>query len=339
MGQFPLHPFIVWVVHALGFCAGAIGTETDGSIVSPAAMNGIVGIKPSVGLVSRAGIVPISASQDTAGPMTRSVRDGVLVLATIAGSDARDTITAAAGIDFSDLEASLDSFSLRGVRLGVARTYADYHDRVDALLEDALEALREAGAEIVDQVELTAAGTIREHERIVMEYEFKQGLNAYLAERDDRTLVRSLADVIDFNEAHAGTVMPHFHQDILHSAEARGSLTDAAYLEARAQSLELAARDGMDAALSTHRLDALVAPTTSPAWLIDWVCGDNRKGSAACPPAVCGYPHVTVPMGFVEHLPVGLSIFSGAFRDCDVLRIAHAFESATGHRRAPPVHS
>jgi len=322
---------------ALGFCAGAIGTETDGSIVSPAAMNGIVGIKPSVGLVSRAGIIPISASQDTAGPMTRSVRDGVIVLSVIAGADARDSATAAAGITFSNLEASLDVFSLQRTRLGVARAYAGYHDRVDALLDDALDALLEAGAVIIDPVELPAVDAIREHERIVMEYEFKHGLNAYLAERDAQTPVRALADVIAFNDAHASAVMPYFGQDIHHGAEARGPLTDAAYLKARKQSLELAARDGVDAALAAHRLDALIAPTTSPAWLIDWLCGDNRKGSAACAPAVCGYPHVTVPMGFVEHLPVGLSIFSGAFRDCEVLRVAHAFESVTGHRRAPPM--
>ncbi len=325
------------VAVALGLCAGAIGTETDGSIVSPASMNGIVGFKPSVGLVSRAGIVPISASQDTAGPMARCVRDAAALLCAIAGPDALDPATTGAGAGVRQLEASLVAADLRGVTLDVASTYAGYHDRVDRLLADAVEGLRDAGACVIDEVELPRADAIREHERIVMEYEFKHGLNAYLAARDDSTPVRSLSDVIAFNAAHCETVMPHFAQEIHLSAEARGPLTDPAYRAARDRSLAAAAREGIDAALQSRGLDAILAPTTGPPWLIDWVCGDNRSGSAACPAAVCGYPHVTVPMGFVEHLPVGLSIFSGARRDAEVLRIAHAFETITAHRRAPRV--
>jgi amidase len=317
------------VAVALRYCAGAIGTETDGSIVSPASMNGVVGIKPSLGLVSRAGIIPIAASQDTAGPMTRSVRDALLLLAAIAGADPRDPTTAA-GVAVADalsgLARDLDGAGLRGVRLGVARSYAGYHDGVDALLEDALSALRGAGAEIVDEVPLTPGDTLREPEQVVMEYEFKHGLEAYLRTRDDTLAVRDLAGVVRFNEDNAQTVMPHFGQERHLAALSRGALTDPDYLTARERSLALAARDGIDAALSLHRLDALVAPTTSPAWLIDWICGDNRKGSAAAPAAVAGYPHVSVPMGCVRHLPVGLSIFAGAMQDATVIRIAHAFE-------------
>ena len=253
------------VAVALGYCAGAIGTETDGSIVSPSAMNGIVGIKPTLGLVSRAGIIPISASQDTAGPMTRTVRDGAIMLAAIAGADVRDPATTLSGSLSMDFESATQDTDLRGVRLGVARAYTGFHDRVDALFEAAIRALREAGAEIVDEVELTAADEIRVHERVVMEYEFKHGLRDYLATRDAATAVRTLADVIAFNLAHGDAVMPYFAQEIHVQAEQRGPLSDPQYLRAREQSLRLAARDGIDAALSAHRLDALIAPTTSPA--------------------------------------------------------------------------
>lgn len=323
------------VAVALGYCAAAVGTETDGSIVTPAAMNGIVGIKPSIGLVSRAGIIPIAASQDTAGVMTRTVRDGAIMLAAIAGTDPRDSATSTCASP--DFAAALENRGLRGVRLGVARTYTGYHDRVDQVLETAIVALRDAGAEVIDEVALTAADVIRVPERVVMEYEFKHGLSAYLASRDDRTVVRTLDDVIAFNTDHAHTVMPHFAQEIHQRAQQRGALRDAQYLLARAQSLALAARDGIDAALTRHRLDALIAPSTSPAWLIDWIGGDNRRGGAATPAAVAGYPHVTVPMGYVEQLPVGLSIFAGAGADRHVIRIAHAYETITSHRQPPLV--
>ena len=325
------------VAVALGYCVAAIGTETDGSIVVPASMNGIVGIKPTVGLVSRQGIVPISHSQDTAGPMARSVRDAALVLMAIAGPDREaraslgalapespDGVGHAPGFDLNDLEA----VRLDGVRLGVARAYTGFNPRADALFESALARMRGEGATVVDPVPLPPAEAIRPHERIVMETEFKVGLNAYLATRPPGQTVSSLAELIGFDRDHAETVMPHFGQEILESAEARGGLEGAEYRAARATSLRLAATEGIDAALAAHDLDAIVAPTTTPAWRIDWLCGDNRKGSAAGPPGVAGYPHITVPMGRAAHLPVGLSFIGAAFTDWKLAAIARAFERA-----------
>jgi amidase len=325
------------VAVALGYCAGAIGTETDGSIVGPSSMNGVVGIKPSLGLVSRAGIVPIAASQDTAGPMTRTVRDGAIVLAAIAGADPADSATSIVQSMPLDFETDLQRTDLHGIRIGIARGYAGFHDRVDAVFESAIVELRAAGVEIIDDVDLTPADVIRPHERVVMEYEFKHGLQRYLATRDNNTKVRTLEDVIAFNRRNASTVMPHFAQEILEQSQCRGTLIDAHYRHAREQSLILAAREGIDTVIGQHRLDALLAPTASPAWLIDWVCGDNRRGGAACPAAVAGYPHVTVPMGYVEHLPVGLSFFAGAFSDREVIRIAHTYEVNRGHLEPPRV--
>lgn len=323
------------VAVALGYCVGAIGTETDGSIVSPSAMNGIVGIKPTVGLVSRAGIVPISASQDTAGPMTRTVRDGALMLTALVGADPRDAATAGADTRAIDFAADLDTATLVGKRIGVARSYTGYHPGADACLEAALDALRDAGATVVDEVALTPPEIIRPFERVVMETEFKAGLQAYLATRPAGQTIATLDELIAFNDAYADTVLAHFGQEILEASAKRSGLDDPEYLEARRQCLRLTREEGIDAALGKHRLDALVAPTTSPAWLIDWIDGDNRKGGCACPPAVAGYPHVTVPMGFVKHLPVGLSFIGRAFADAKVIALAHAFECHTRARRAP----
>jgi amidase len=322
------------VAVAAGFCAGAIGTETDGSILSPCSMNGLVGIKPTVGLVSRAGIIPIAASQDTAGPMARSVADTALLLAAIAGTDPADPATAAADRQARDHRAALDPAGLEGVRLGVARAYCGFHERADRLLEDAIGELKKAGAMVIDPIELPPADEIRPAERLVMETEFKHGLQAYLEAAG--TPLRDLADLVAFNRAHAATVMPHFGQEILESSLGRGGLDEPAYREALATCRRLARAEGIDAALARDRLDAIIAPTTTPAWLIDWLCGDNRRGGASCPSAVAGYPHITVPMGRVEHLPVGLSFFAGAFAESMLIRMAFAFEQRTRHR-CPPV--
>jgi amidase len=322
------------VATALGMCAAAIGTETDGSIVSPSAMNGIVGIKPTVGAVSRSGIIPISHSQDTAGPMARSVRDAALVLAAILGSDPGDAATAQADTRVALSRGDLDANALRGARLGVARSYCGYHDRLDTCFEAALRALRDCGATIVDPVHLAPMTDIRPHERVVMETEFRAGLNAYLAARSPAPPIRDLEALVIFNAANAQRVMPHFDQDILESCLTRGGLDGAEYRDARSACVTLAAVDGIDAALRDHRLDAILAPTTTPAWLIDWVAGDNRRGSAACAPAVAGYPHVTVPMGQVAGLPVGLSIMGAAWSDWRLMNFAHSFEQHT-HHRAP----
>lgn len=321
------------VAVAAGFCAGAIGTETDGSIVSPCSMNGLVGIKPTVGLVSRTGIVPIAASQDTAGPMARSIADAALLLGAIAGTDPADPATAAADRQRADYRLALDPVGLEGVRLGVARAYGGYHERVDLLLEDAIAELKRAGAMVIDPVELPSADEIRPAERVVMETEFKHGLQAYLAAADAGP--RDLGDLVAFNRAHTAQVMPHFGQEIFESALGRGGLDEPAYRDALATCRRLARSEGIDAALARDRLDAIIAPTTTPAWLIDWLCGDNRRGGASCPSAVAGYPHITVPMGRVDHLPVGLSFFAGAFAESSLIRMAFAFEQRTRHARPP----
>jgi amidase len=321
------------VAVAAGFCAGAIGTETDGSILHPCSMNGLVGIKPTVGLVSRSGIIPIAASQDTAGPMTRTVADAALLLSAIAGADPGDPATEAADRQRRDYRAALDPARLDGVRLGVARAYCGYHERADRLLEEAIGELKKAGAMVIDPTLLPSVDEIRPSERLVMETEFKHGLNAYLEAAN--TGVRDLGEVIAFNRAHAAKVMPHFGQEILEASLERGGLDEPAYLEALATARRLARKDGIDAALARDRLDAIIAPTTTPAWLIDWLCGDNKRGGASCPTAVAGYPHITVPMGCVDHLPVGLSFFAGAFAESKLIRIGFAFEQRTRHRRPP----
>jgi amidase len=321
------------VAVAAGFCAAAIGTETDGSIVHPCSMNGLVGIKPTVGLVSRSGIIPIAASQDTAGPMARCVADAALLLGAIAGTDPSDPATGAANGQRQNYCSALDPAGLTGMRLGVARTYCGYHERVDGLLEEAIAELKKAGAMVIDPVALPAADEIRPAERLVMETEFKHGLQAYLAVRE--TGLRDLGDVVAFNRAHAAAVMPHFGQEIFEASLGRGGLDAPAYRDALATCRRLARSEGIDAALARDRLDAIIAPTTTPAWLIDWLCGDNRRGGAASPSAVAGYPHITVPMGWVEHLPVGLSFFAGAFAESRLIRMAFAFEQRTRHHRPP----
>ena len=314
------------VAVALGYVPAAIGTETDGSIVGPASMNGVVGFKPSVGLVSRAGIVPISASQDTAGPMARSVRDCAFMLNVIVGTDDRDLSVAQADTYQVDYVAALDGIDPSTLRIGIARECSGFHDRVDTLFDQAVAELRAAGVTVVDAVTIGDPAAVRVPERIVMEYEFKAGLNAYLDTREAGTVPADLDALIAFNAAHADEVMPYFGQEIQLRAQNRGRLDDEQYHQARALSVALAANEGIDAALREHQLDALIAPTMTPAWLIDWIGGDNRRGGAACAPAVAGYPHITVPMGLVEHLPVGLSVFSGAFEDLKVLQIANLFE-------------
>ncbi len=324
------------VAAACGFCAAAIGTETDGSVVGPAAMNGIVGLKPSIGLVSRAGIVPIAHSQDTAGPMTRSVADAAMLLAAIAGPDPADPATGGGSGWPVDYTAALRPDGLAGARIGVIRAYGNIRSGVDDVFEASLAVLRAAGAELIDPVDYADLPRLTRAEVEVTSYEFKAGLDTYLAGRGGDVRVRSLDDVIAFNAANAERVMPHFGQDRMVRAVAKGPLTEPAYLEAVATARRLSRADGIDAALAAHGLDALVAPTTSAPWLIDWVNGDNRSFGAAQVPAVAGYPHITVPAGYLRGLPVGLSFIAGAFQEATLLRLAHAFEQATDIRRPPP---
>ncbi len=335
------------VAVAASLAAASLGTETDGSIVCPASLCGVVGLKPTVGLVSRRGIVPISQSQDTAGPMTRSVRDAALLLSVLAGADPEDPATR--GVQVEDYLGALESTDLKGVRLGVARSLFGKHPGADALAEGALEVLRGLGAELLDPVPLPLSDELEGSEYEVLLYEFKDGLNRYLASLGPGA-PRSLAELISFNEAHAASVMPYFGQEHFLTAEAKGPLSEAAYQEARAACLRLSRGEGIDKALREHRLDALVAPTATPAWTTDLVNGDHYSGSASSLAAVAGYPHVTVPAGLVQvenpqalvgryrkdfppevhGLPVGLSFFGAAFQEAKLLRLAHAFEEARG---------
>jgi amidase len=321
---------------AAGLAVIAVGTETDGSIVCPSSANGIVGIKPTVGLVSRSGIIPISASQDTAGPMARTVADAAALLTVLAGYDPQDPATAPLKdrppIDYTR---SLDANSLSGVRIGVMRHYAGFHEKVDAVFEQALAALRARGAVLIDLVEIPNADKLDADEQIVLQFEFKDGLNRYLQTRVGSG-PRALADLIHFNEAHAATEMPYFGQELFLQSNARGDLTDAHYLEAHARARRLAGPEGIDAALAKDHLDVLIAPTMGPAWTTDLVNGDHFLGGGVSTlPAVAGYPHVTVPMGAINALPVGLSFVGPAWSEGKLISYAYAFEQAT-HARRPP---
>ncbi len=322
------------VAVAANLTAVAVGTETDGSISCPAAVNGIVGLKPTVGLVSRSGIIPVSASQDTAGPMARTVADTATLLTAMVGPDPRDPATGTASAAAKDYRAFLRPDALKGARLGIDRSAFGSHEGADAVAEAALITLRELGAELIDEVDLSAVGTVAEEEMLVFMVELKAGLDAYLAEHPAAG-VRSLADVIAFNEAHRDEVMPYFGQELLVMSQAKGDLTDEAYLAARATCLRRARDEGIDKALRDHRLDAIVAPTTAPAWVTDPIDGDRILGLSAGPAAIAGYPHLTVPAGFVHGLPIGLSLYSGAFREGRLLAYGHAFEVATAVRRPP----
>jgi amidase len=316
-------------------CAAAIGTETDGSIVCPSNANGLVGIKPTLGLVSRAGIIPIAHSQDTAGPMTRTVRDAAILLAAIAGVDPRDAATADAGRAPKEYASFLDEAGLRGARIGVARKFFGFHAAVDRIMEGALAEMKRRGAQLVDPADIPHTGEYDESELTVLLYELKADLNAYLASLGPQAPVRTLADVIAFNEAHGAEEMPYFGQDLFIKAQEKGPLTDLAYVEALARNRRLAALEGIDAVMSKEKLDAIVAPTGGPAWMTDLVDGDHFGGGLSTPPAVAGYPHVTVPAGYVFGLPVGISFVGRAWSEPTLIKLAYAFEQATHARRAP----
>jgi amidase len=317
-------------------CAGAVGTETNGSITSPATACGIVGFKPTVGMVSRSGIIPISHTQDTAGPMTRSVADAALLLAGMLGVDRRDaaTRTLAAARSAQAFAEALRPDALRGARLGVLRAMSGSDPRVLAVFDRQLDALRAAGAEVVDQVDIPDNKLLFPDEYTVLLCEFKHDLNCYLKTRHGA--VRSLRDMIAFNERHADVVLAHFGQEDAVRAQATRGLRDDKYVKALPRLLKRA-RVGIDRALKRHRLDALIQPTGGPAWMIDTVSGDvyNWDMSSTTVPAVAGYPHITVPMGFVKHLPVGLSFIGRAWDDARVLGLAFAYEQTTHMLRAP----
>ena len=320
---------------AAGLVPAAIGTETNGSIVCPAAANGVVGFKPTVGLVSRTHIIPISASQDTAGPITRTVEDAALILSVIAGTDPADPATAEADDRRTDYRAALDAGSLAGVRIGVARFLTGYHDGTDAVFEAALADLRAAGAELVEITDGPHMDTIGQTQFTVLLTEFRAGLNTYLASTDPvQVPTRTLADLIAFNEA-TPRELALFGQEYFVQAEATGGLDDPEYIEARDTARRLAGAEGIDRLLSEHDVVALVAPTGGPAWPTDPVLGDNFTGSSSTLAAVAGYPHLTVPMGFVQGLPVGLSIFGAQWDDARILSLGYAYEQQSRAFRAP----
>ena len=323
---------------AANFAAAGIGTETDGSIVCPSSLTALVGVKPTIGLVSRAGIIPISKTQDTAGPMTRTVADAATLLGALAGDDPRDaaTMSVAARRARIDYTKSLRLDALKGARIGVPRRrYFGYSPKADAVVEEALRVLKAQGAVVVDPAEISTAAQLEDCELEILLYEFKDGLNAYLKSSGAKVGVQSLAELIAFNKKEAAREMPHFGQEIFEMAQKKGPLTTPAYRRAlttcRARSRTL----GIDAVMTKHRLDALVAPTVSPAWPIDLVNGDHYLGSSSTPAAVAGYPSVTVPAGFTNELPVGISFFGRAWSEAKLLSYAYAFEQATKARKPP----
>ena len=325
------------VAASANLCALTVGTETGGSIMCPSSSNGIVGIKPTVGLWSRSGIIPISHSQDTAGPMTRTVRDAAILLGGAVGVDPRDEATSRSEGNFhTDYTQFLDSAGLEGARIGVARSFTGFDPRVMALFEDAIQAMRDAGAVIVDPANLPVANWRDELPLIVLEYEFKTDLNAYLATLGPDAPVRTLAEIIEFNERNAELEMPFFGQQRMIASQARGPLTDEVYLNAVRTIQRGNREDGIDALMNEHQLDAIVAPTRDLPWTTDHIKGDRLDGgSSAGPAAIAGYPDISVPMGFVSGLPAGVSFFGRAWSEPVLIRIAYAFEQATQHRRAP----
>lgn len=317
-------------------CAVTVGTETNGSIVCPSTANGIVGIKPTVGLVSRSGVIPISFSQDIAGPMGRTVTDAAIFLGALTGVDSTDSKSLESESHYKqDYREYLDAEGLQGKRIGVWRSRFGFHEDVDAELEKALTAMEEAGAELIDLEEVIEdMNELWGASRIVLEYEFKDGVNKYLESASPATGVKTLADVIEYNQANAAQAMPFFKMEILESSESRGDLSEKEYLDA-VSLIQSRARDGINGTMSKHNLDAIVAPTGGPAWCIDVINGDNFGGGSSSPAAWAGYPNISVPAGYVHGLPVGLSFFGRAWSEGELISIAYAFEQSTQVRKAP----
>ena len=311
------------VATSANLCSVSIGTETDGSIVCPSNANGLVGIKPSVGLVSGAGIIPLAHSQDVAGPLTRTVRDGAIVLGVLAG------------VDYTASLDGNDGNGLRGARIGVARNLFGFDSDVDKLMEAAIDVMRQSGAEIIDAANIRTIALFRTTELEVLKYEFKADLNSYLQSLGSAAPVKSLREIIDFNERNRDREMPFFGQELFLQSEAKGPLSSGEYLAALRASQRLSREQGIDLVMNMDRLDAICAPTGGPAWISDLVHGDHVDGGSAAPAAVAGYPNITVPAGFIQDLPIGISFFGRNRSEPALLRIAYAYEQATRHRRPP----
>jgi amidase len=317
-------------------CAAGVGSETDGSVVCPSSANGLAGMKPTVGLVSRSGIIPISHTQDTSGPMARTVRDVAIMLSAMAGADPEDKATAAsAGKIQPDYTKFLDANGLKGARLGVVRKYFGFNDAVDQLLNNLIDEMKKAGAEIVDPADIPTLGKFDETELTVFLYELKADLAAYLARLGETAQVKSLKDVIDFNEKNKNKEMPYFGQDIFLKSEEKGPLTSKEYLDALANNHKLTRADGIDFVMDKFKLDALLAPTGGPAWLTDLINGDHSSGGSSNAAAVAGYPNINVTAGYLWGLPVGISFFGRAWSEPTLLKIAYAFEQLTKARQKP----
>lgn len=324
------------VAVAANLCAAALGTETDGSLICPAHNNGIVSIKPTLGLISRSGIIPVSHNQDTAGPMTRTVSDTAVLLGALTGFDPRDPVTGSSqGKALTDYTPYLDPDGLRGVRIGVARNFFGFNPDVDQIMETCIAEMKRLGAEIIDPANVETEEKLGKTEVEVFLYDFKADLNKYLGGVSPDLPTHSLKEIIAFNKKNSAKVMPYFGQERMLLAEEKGPLTDPEYIKALETNHRLARTEGIDATLIEHQLDAIVAPTGGPAWLTDWVNGDHHGGSSSSFPAVAGYPNITVPAGYIHGLPIGISFFGGAFQEPTLIKIAYAFEQATQIRRPP----
>jgi amidase len=316
--------------------AAGIGTETDGSIVCPSSSNGLAGIKPTVGLISRSGIIPISHSQDGAGPMCRTVKDAAILLGALTGVDSDDAATVAStGKSQTDYAQYCDPNGLKGARIGVARKYFGFSEAVDALMEQSLDAMKKMGATLVDPADIPTLGKFGDSEFTVLLYELKADLNAYLARLNGNVQVKTLKDVIEFNERHHDQELRYFGQDVFIKAEAKGPLTEKEYLDAVAKNHQLARVEGIDALMDKHQLDAIVAPTGGPAWLTDLINGDHVAGGSSNAAAVAGYPNINVTAGYLSGLPVGISFFGRAWSEPTLIKLAYSFEQATKARQAP----
>ena len=319
---------------AANLAAIGIGTETDGSVVCPSSASGLVGIKPTLGLISRAGIIPIAHSQDTAGPMCRRVTDAAILLSALAGADERDPITKKTKGE-KDYTKFLDPNGLRAARIGVARKYFGFNDATDRLMKESIEAIKHLGAVVVDPADMATTGKYDDSELDVLLFEFKADLNKYLAALPSNIKSRSLADLIRFNEENRDREMPYFGQELFERAQKKGPLTSAAYKKALAKNHRMSRAEGIDAVIAKHKLDAIIAPTGGPVWPTDLINGDHFTGGYSTASAVAGYPHITVPAGMAFGLPVGLSFFGGAWSEAALIKFAYAFEQETKARQRP----
>ncbi|MBF0276930.1 MAG: amidase [SAR324 cluster bacterium] len=324
------------VAVSASLCAAAVGTETDGSIIMPSSACSIVGIKPTVGLIGRSGIIPIAHSQDTPGPMARTVRDAAILLGGLTGIDSKDSASQKnAGKFFSDYTQFLDAQGMNRARIGIARNFFGFQVKVDKIFNAAIEKMKQLGAEIIDPVYINHLPKMKEYELELMLFEYKNGLNDYLQGRRPAGAVNSLSEVIAFNENNQDQVMPYFGQDLLLRAEAKGSLREEPYLRAVEECHRLSRTEGIDQVLQEQRLDAIAAPSAGPPCLTDLVNGDHFTGSSSRPAAIAGYPNITVPAGYIFGLPVGISFFSTAYQEPRLIKLAFAFEQASPVRHPP----